>query len=103
MLCGSMAKRISNSDIIGEAGVALMRLRLSEMGPLHECGAPPLTGRGRSFRSHDGHWTSSTRASSRANADGADASVMGGPTAGRMDQSPVVPAGRGRRAPAEVL
>jgi hypothetical protein len=35
-----MAKRIRNNDLIGEAGVALMRLRLSEMGFLfHETGS----------------------------------------------------------------
>lgn len=35
-----MAKRISNSDLIGRAGVALMALRLSEMGFLfHETGS----------------------------------------------------------------
>jgi hypothetical protein len=35
-----MAKRITNSDLIGKAGVALVTLRLSEMGFLfHETGS----------------------------------------------------------------
>jgi hypothetical protein len=35
-----MAKRITNSDLIGKAGVALVALRLSEMGFLfHETGS----------------------------------------------------------------
>lgn len=40
ILGGSMAKRITNSDLIGKAGVALVTLRLSEMGLLfHETGS----------------------------------------------------------------
>ncbi|HEY8791319.1 MAG TPA: DUF4365 domain-containing protein [Gaiellaceae bacterium] len=40
MLKGSMAKRITNSDLIGKAGVALVTLRMSEMGFLfHETGS----------------------------------------------------------------